>query len=527
MKKFISLLLSLTMVFSLAGVAFASEKKTPVIVVSGMGTDQYVIGENGEKTRVWPPQGADIAKAVAMLLPAVTGGILTGNYSAVEPMLTGLKNVFMPLSCDENGTLLKNVTGDIYPLPISEYPDDFNESNDTAEKAICRSVGDEIGDKNSYFFNYTWSRNPMEHADDLEKYIDSVLSQTKSRKVSLIACSMGGTITMSYLYKYGTSKIKNVVFASTAFLGTEIVGQLFTKDVNISIYDALAYFSEFTGYDFVQTLVVLAQKGMGESDIDLLGTANGYVEKLVDSLKEIAFSGVFLDTFVTMPGIWALMPHSYYEKAKETLVTDKSKYAFFERDKDSIDEYMYCVQSKAEKIIAKTRENGVNVYVTATYLCSGIPVMSDASNYTDNLIDVKYAGGYATVAKYGETLDSALGTVCTDKSHSHLSPDALIDASTCILPEQTWFIKNVGHMAYVYDTGLCSLLAYLSTSMEEVSIYSNPLYPQFTEYNTVTEKLTSDFENDRSDISESYITLLIELLRKLIVFFVDLFTTVR
>lgn len=521
MKKFIALLLSAVMLFALVSVAFAAEEVSPVIIVSGMGTDQYVLNEDGSKTQIWPPQAESIVKAVAQLLPGLAKGMMSDDYSDIGSSLTGLKGLFAPLACDENGKLTQNITADIYPLPIGEYPDDFNADNDKSEKAICRSVGDKIGYDKSYFFNYTWSRNPMEHADDLAAYIENVLEQTGAKKVSLIACSMGGTITMSYIYKYGTEKLKNVTFASTAFLGTEIVGQLFNKDVKISIYDALRYFSEFTGYDFVKTIILLAQKGMMEGDEDILGKVDGFFSDFVANLKDIAFSDVFLDTFVSMPGIWALIPNSYYEGAKAALVTDKDRYAFLENGENSIDTYMYNVQSKVADILGKAREDGVNVYVTATYFCPGIPVQADAANYTDNLIDVKYAGGYATVAKYGEKLDKTLNTTCSDDAHSHLSPDAIIDASTCILPEQTWFIKNVGHMEYIYDTGLCGLLTLLSTSDEEISVYTDEAYPQFMQYNKITKQLTGNFGSDSDSLSDGYLTLLINLIRRLIKFLND------
>lgn len=525
MKKLISVLLTATMLLTLVSVAFAAEEVSPVIVVSGMGTDQYVINEDGSKTKIWPPQGDSIKNAVAEVLPGLLKGMLTNDYSDIGPRLESVKEIFLPLACDSDGKLINNVTADIYPLAIGNYPNDFSEKDVSSERAICRSVGDKIGYDNSYFFNYTWSRSPMDHADDLEKYIDNVLEQTGAKKVSLIACSMGGTITMSYLYKYGTAKIKNVTFASTAFLGTEIVGQLFAKDVKISIYDALRYFSEFTGYDFVQTIVVLAQKGIEEASVDILGSVDKFIADFVAGLKDILFSDVFLDTFVSMPGIWSLMPNSYYETAKATLVTDKTRYAFLENGENSVDSYMYNVQSKASKIIATARENGVNVYVTATYFCPGIPVMADPANYTDNLIDVKYAGGNATVAKYGETLSSCLNTVCSDETHNHLSPDSIIDASTCILPEQTWFIKNVGHMAYLYDTGLCGLLTLLSTSDEEISVYSDSAYPQFMEYNRTTKQLSGEFKSSQSDKESSYAQLIFELIKKLIRFLIDLVST--
>ena len=481
MKKVLSILLALVMIFSLMQIAFASEKAAPIVVVRGMGSEIYE-GEVSEENKVFPPSVGEIAKAVGEFVPALTKAALTKDYSNLGNSVSSIKAMFEKYSCDENGNLNSNVLAKIYPESMAVYYDEFLELNDP-ETGMCCAFADEIGRENVYYFNYVWSESPFKHADALNDFIENVLRETGSDKVSVVACSMGGTITMSYLYKYGNSKIKNVVLTSTAFQGTEIVGQLFTKDVDIDILDALRYFGEYLGYDFIQTLVTAAQKGIGSC---ALGTVNNFFDKLVDGMKEVAFSDVFMDTFVTMPGVWALMPASYYEKAKAELFTDRAEYAFIEE----IDEYMYNVQSEAEEIIADARNNGANVYIIATYFCPGIPLYQNNDDYTDNLIDLKYASGGATVANYGEKLDSVSNLNCNDPGHNHLSIDKVVDTSSCMLPEQTWIIRNVAHMNYYYGTDLCSLLVYLAASEEEVSVYSNELYPQFMEYNNITRALT-------------------------------------
>lgn len=515
MKKVISILLTVILMFSLVSVAFAAGEKAPVIVVTGMGTDQYEVAEDGTRTMIWPPQTDTIVNAVTDFVPGLIKAMIKEDYSDIGSSVGGIRDLFISLACDENGKLIKNIEPDYYPLSINNYPDGFSEEDTMSERAICRSVGDEIGYENSFFFNYTWSRNPMDIAEDLNDYIASVLSQTGARKVSLVACSMGGTVTMSYIYKYGTSKLKNVIFASSAFQGTEIVGQLFNKDVNIDIYDALSYFSEFLGYDIFQTIVMLVQRSIKIQDPFLLDKANNLIAELVGNLKEVAFSDVFLDTFVAMPGIWALIPHTYYESAKTALDIDKTKYAFLENGANCIDNYMNNVQSKASELIAKARKNGVNVYVTATYMCPGIPVQKDSTNYTDNLIDVKYASGGATAARYGSTLTGTLNTTCDDSTHSHLSPDKIVDASTCILPEQTWIIKNVGHMNYEYNTGLCGLLTTLATSEKEVSIYTYEEYPQFMKFDKTTKTLVSDYDNNSTSRFANIFEIVSDLITKI------------
>lgn len=533
MKKFISVLLAAIMMFSLVSVAFAAADVTPVIVVTGIGTDQYATDENGERTKVWPPKIDTGSVSAASIFNAFAGMILKKinedegkNFdipeSDVDPIET-LKGLFLDMSCDTNGQPLKNVSPDLYPYAIGEYPEAFTSKDTNSEKAIARSVADKIGYDNSYYFSYTWSRNPLEIADDLDSYIDSVLEQTGARKATIVACSMGGTITASYLYKYGTSKIKNVIFASSAFTGVEFVGQLFNKEVNISVYDAIEYFKTFLGFDISDILGIVLNK-IAEEDDALLDEANDMLKDLIAQYKDVAFSDVFLDTFVTMPGIWALMPYTYYETAKTALFENAEKYNFLEKGANSIDNYMYNVQANIENIIATAKRSGVNVYVVATYLTSGIPVTNATTEWTDNLIETKHEGGYATVAAFGQKLDGTVGTKCANEAHKHLSPDSIVDASTCLLPEQTWFIKNVGHMNYTYNTPLCGLLTTLATSDRAVTVYTYEEYPQFTEYNQITKKLNKEF-TEKYDTPTTMDGLILSIINNVIKMLTDYSTT--
>ena len=510
MKKVLSILLAIVMICSLVQIAFAAEKVAPIVVVRGMGSAIYE-GEVSEENKVYPPSAGEIAKAVAEFVPALTKAALTKDYSKLGNSVSSIKAMFEKYSCDENGNLNTNVMAKIYPESMAVHYDEFMEMGDP-ETGMCCAFADEIGKENVYYFNYVWSESPFKHAADLDRFIENVLNETGADKVSVVACSMGGTIAMSYLYKYGNSRIKNLVLTSTAFQGTEIVGQLFTKDVDIDILDALRYFGEYFGYDFIQTLVTAAQKGVNSVNANAFGAVNKFFDELVAGMKEVAFSDVFMDTFVTMPGIWVLMPASYYEDAKKELFTDRDEYAFM----NEIDEYMYNVQSKAEELIADLRNSEGNVYIVATYFCPGIPLYENNDDYTDNLIDLKYASGGAAVAAYGEKLSGTTNLNCSDESHNHLSADKVVDTSSCMLPEQTWIIRNVPHMNYYYGTGLCSLLVYLAASEEEVSVNSNELYPQFTEYNNISKALTPLEDHTPTKTEFSWANILIDFVTRMI-----------
>ena len=71
-------------------------------------------------------------------------------------------------------------------------------------------------------------------------------------------------------------------------------------------------------------------------------------------------------------------------------------------------------------------------------------------NMADALIDTQYTSGGATCSDYGSTLGDDY--VCkANCGHNHLSPDNRIDASTCALPENTWFIEGQYHGQYFYE----------------------------------------------------------------------------
>ena len=57
----------------------------------------------------------------------------------------------------------------------------------------------------------------------------------------------------------------------------------------------------------------------------------------------------------------------------------------------------------------------------------------------DGIVDVKYASFGATAADFGSTLENVTADA------KYISPDKTVDASTCLFPEQTWFVKNLKH----------------------------------------------------------------------------------
>ena len=66
-----------------------------------------------------------------------------------------------------------------------------------------------------------------------------------------------------------------------------------------------------------------------------------------------------------------------------------------------------------------------------------------------------------------------------------VSPDRMVDASTCRYPEYTWFIKNLLHSSgcdYIDE-----LLRFIAFSDHQVTVFENEAFPQFVLYSPTTD----------------------------------------
>lgn len=505
-KKIISVLLSIIMMFSVSAVAFAAEDEavTPVIVVSGMGSRPLY---DADGKTVFPMQSETIINSVAKMVLPLTGSVAMNNWEifakyGVEP----IHDLFAGLSCDENGNSVNEIIPTLYPESSGNY-EVFTNADETAtcETAMVRTIADKIGYDNTYFFNYDWRYNPMLIADELNDMVEKIKAENGSDKVSLVGMSFGGMIISSYIYKYGTDSIKNMVYASTAFNGVELVGRLFAGDIEIELGAALNYLASFTqGIEFLSSILGVSAKVLETYGVKGEKAVNDYLKKVIDVLSYPAYTEVFADTFGAFQGMWCLMPLEYYESAKQfmsnTVTLSDSFYA-------AVDEYMYNVQGNTAQLFDVAEANGVNIYVVGAYGYAGIPVSAGSANHTDNLIDTYLMTGNSVVAPFGKTLsdvDYSNDGFCV--AHNHVSTDNVIDAGGCLRPEQTWFIKNMKHVEYQVNTRSANLVAWLASSESKVDVHSSESYPQFIEltvssgeYKSLTDGTQLDGESTKTD----------------------------
>ena len=489
-KRVLCLLLTLLLLLGCSSAALAADScacgTAPLIVVTGMNAWPLVLnaGTDQEK-QVFAPDTQAILKLVGQIAGPVARFAVTKDYDKLgDDILPAVYALFEPLACNPDGGSRYAVTTTVYPESMANYPEFVNEEGYlTNEPALVRAAAQKIGADHVYYFNYDWRLDPMEHAKELRAYVERAKQETGHDKVNLVGSSMGGTIIASYLAQYGSGDIDNFTMLSSAFTGTTIVGDLFTGKIEFHKEALIRILKEVAGQQAVNVLLdALDQAGI----IDVLLPV---LDELVAHLKDRVYDEVFQDTFVTMPGIWDLIALEDYEDAKAYLLDPEEDAQLIAR----IDAYHYGVQEKLPELFRAAMEQGTKINIVSHYNLQGVPLTPSYREHNDNVIDTKYTSGYATCALLDETLPEGYqqkNTNCRDASHHHISGDRMIDASTCLLPEQTWFLKDLKHVGYIYDTQVMEFILWLCLSDSQRTVQEAGDYSQFMQVDPKTGALS-------------------------------------
>ena len=460
LKKLVAVILALTMAFSLAApAAFAVDGKcdcgeNPIIYVGPLGnSDIYENPDSEEERTLFRPSTGAIITLVLKLLPALPSLLLFKNYDRFgDVLIDAVYDAFGAMALDGNGDSLENVAVKPDPLPTDPTH----------------------GEGYDYYFSYDWRLDPVEIAGQFNEFVEHVKTLTGHDKVNLRASSMGGVVTMAYFREYGYDDVDACVFQCCPILGTDVAGDLLSRKLALDSKALLDYASDgippfdFGGAALNVLFDVLYYSG-------LVDTVYGFAGKLLDNLQERVFDELLTPVFGTLLGLWSFVPDSSYEEAKKINLDPETQAGLIAK----ADYYHYEVQCKADEILNGAVDNGVRVMIVAGYDIQRTPLVENMDNNSDATVDTKYASAGATVALLGETLGEDYEQKNCDCGHNHVSPDGVIDASTCILPEHTWFIKGMLH-SNCHD-GIMEMYNWFMYSGEDCNVWSNPKFTQFLE----------------------------------------------
>ena len=490
MKKILSVILALVMVFTVCVQAFAinpyeREEFYPIIIVAGYGSSSmYAVNEDGSQSHVWGIEADKIIKRVLARIIDLTIGLsaLTlGNAKYVADVVgEEFEVMFENLRCNPDGTSVHDVRKYCNTAADSNYTYLYENMDGqfTFEPEIMAMYGSYIGDDwMDYIFNFNtdFRQSVTDCAADLDKYIDDVLQYTGAEKVNLYCVSHGGQVAATYLNLYGkedADKINNAILTIPAIGGAGIAYDFFSRDFS---------FQE-------ESLLKFIENGMmWETDIHWL-----FAEENLDFLDALLTYLIpyFNDIMGYWGSMWDFIPAEFYEDMKNEYLDPveckdliaKTDYFHYEVYPDMWTKLQECIDS------------GINVYIIAG---CGTNDIAGVNLNSDSIIPTESSTG-ATCAEFGKRFNDGyepLCTQCKDKTHNHVSPDMEIDASTAYLPEQTWYIDGLYHgMTLKSDYGE-ALITELMFNDELVDIYTYEEFPQFHADTNRCQSVSASFNN--------------------------------
>ena len=298
-----------------------------------------------------------------------------------------------------------------------------------------------------YTFTYDSRLDPFENAERLHAYIQDVLRVTGKDKVNLIGRCLGTTIVSTYLTEYGNSQVESAIFYASAFNGVQVMDDFFTGNFKFdekTIDNYINYQSEVnpegnydlnTGWNLAKMSGFL---GLG------INTANDVWKKTKPYLSARLARAVY----GTWPGHWAMISADVYEAAKKNVFGDcMDEYAGLIK---KIDRYHNEVMSVWPQTLKRLVEKeGLRIAIFAKYNTPLMPLGEGSKQQADGTVELETMSLGATSAPYGEYFTSEQIRAINDKTRGrYLSKDNRIDASTCLFPDYTWFLRDCPHNVY-------------------------------------------------------------------------------
>lgn len=478
-KKVICVIMSVILLAACVVPAFAETGDSdvnPILIVSGFSEYDLVNYDTGET--VFVPSSDAITKTVTDALPSLTKLLASDKTKAdydkfCDDFIPVINNLFDPIACNPDGEVKHDNVGLVnqFTESVAYYGIDTVTATEVFDKQIVNTACYAVGEENVYVYGLDWRVDPLVIADDINAYVQHMKEVTGCAKVSISGISMGGVALSAYLAKYGTEDLSNITMISSAFTGLEMVGCLFTGQVSID----------------EQGLYQIITESIGNKAVSDVLEKTGFLKKLIPVIEELfeveadrIYTECLIPNFGYNTGIWAFVPDEYFASAKKFMNTRMNEGTKVERDLfwNRVNTYHNYVQNSIKDILVTAKQNGVNVAVISNYNSQMSPITPKSNCTGDQVIETMHTSGYATVANHGSTLGDNY------PRNKYLSQDRMIDASTCYLPDNTWFIKNQKHVEFSEsskrDNG--AFYAWILTAKSQYTIDTNAKYPQFMIY---------------------------------------------
>ena len=452
-KKLVSLLLAVLLLFSLAALpvqAGVYEVSTTLPVINIRGNAQTIYDEDGVAVYDFDPDPEQIKACAKRVLPLLLKGFVTNNFDEYYRAFgEEMAKIYYHCQLDCNGD------------------PQWGTGISAEEKAsLAQRMQENPADDNGRYaiqgvtFPFDWRLDPLENAKKLNELVDALIANTGKDKVNLYCNCLGGEMLLAYIAEYGTEKINALAFTETVAFGSELVDETFSGRIDFDP-DAIV---RFTSDDFLademkdqSTLRIFLNETM------ILANETGALDRFTKAFKRVLYDRLYeglapelcLASFGTWPGYWGMVTKEHYAETKAFIFgkPGSERYEQYAGLIKKLDNWDKKVRQQIPVLLQNALDNGVKFGISVRYGHQFPPVLESNNVNGDVWVSAKNASLGATVADIGTTLPkNYLARREKEGYGKYLSPDGMIDASTCAFPDQTWFIKGAVHNNHTLDT---------------------------------------------------------------------------
>ncbi len=318
----------------------------------------------------------------------------------------------------------------------------------------------------TYLCTFPLLGDTIESAYKLKDMVDRLAAEYG--KVNLCAVSLGGTLLTAYLdiiEEEDLAKINQIIGFVAVMDGTSIIADFYAREWAITeekMYNSFfPYLMEQLGEDpMIGYIINIAIRI--------------FPQQVLYDIISAAFEGILDTLLLNDPQFWATVPKDRYEALADRYLAEGSVM------REKTDRMQEARLNLEDTLVLANEKYGVKVstisgynmrFDEGEYAFFGLVKSVDFVN-SDAIIDVRSTSLGATAGAPHQTVEAA-GLLTED---SVLTPDGLIDVSTCLFPDSAFFFKGQHHEIGRNDNAV-KLAALIMTGAIE-SVNDTALYPQ-------------------------------------------------
>lgn len=471
----------------------------PTIIIPGIGqSDVFLLDENGNRAK--GKNGRDINT-----FPAVfeTDNLIKPLvWPLIRMLITRRDKGFTDLAAKAIGkAIAKNAIGfngqPVNKVEVRRFPQSVGACSENNRRDIYNTIplqdfSKVAGEDHLYYFAYNSYGNNFDNTKALYEFIQQVKRETGHGKINIVPISLGSTIAVSLmeLYPQVSDDLDKIVFIVPALDGSRMAGDIYKGTLRLhdeALYKTLmpSLMGDNANAYRINALLHIFPK---QVILDLLN-------KTVEQLKEVVMLNCTM--------LWGLVPGEDYDTLAGKYLTDPAR-AEIKRQTDVYRKAQMNVPANIQTFI----DRGVKIFDIADYnfpIYSLVP--SHDTHNGDGLIHLTSSAPGVTCGYLDTPLPSDYvqqNTRCSDPGkHNHISPDGIVDASTCVLAETTFFFYKQDHEG----TGRNDVIMKLATELllyDRLSdVHAMPeKFPQFN-VGRETKWLRIDFLPKAKEVDQS------------------------